>query len=206
MPKALRAWPWWRPALTQDVRTAGSSRCFTDSTVVPQAAATRSMVVDCAARLCHQKLGSRWVSESSLHERAMPQVARRKLGTNTSQEVDQLRRLQAALDVGLGETEGLGAAVALRADGHTRVARELGRGDLLPRPDRSWRELSGARCGVRLGASRRGLGRGSLPAQLAPLTLPLPACAETVAAARRNAPAIRAARMRAILQKNQREG
>ena len=116
------------------------------------------------------------------HEGTMPEIPRRELGPNASQEVNQLGSLQAAFDVGLGETKLSWRRRPFRADRHARVARRAwARERFLPRPDRSWREPQrrSMRCPARCEQARR-CGRAALCARAwPPLTLPLPACAET---------------------------
>src|SRR5580658_8997611 len=45
------------------------------------------------------------------HERSMPEITGSELGANSAQEVDELRALEATLDLDLSEAEHLAAAV-----------------------------------------------------------------------------------------------
>ena len=128
----------------------------------------------------------------------MPQVAGGKLGSNTSQEVDQLRCLQAPFDVGLGEAKLLGPAVFLDDQNSAVSAGRFGRALAVftsPRPviagvdvlDAVSGSARGARCFFRARdrARRRPLLVGALSLRV---------CADPVAAARMRAPMISATR------------
>ena len=129
----------------------------------------------------------------------MPQVAGGKLGANTAQEVDQLRRLQAPFDVGLGEAKLLGPAVFLDDQNSAVSAGRFGRCAGLfisPRP-----VIAGVDVLAPVSGSAREGGdasfelataRGDAPCLLGALSLRV--CADPVAAARMRAPMISATR------------
>src|SRR5258706_3005095 len=87
------------------------------------------------------------------HEGTVPQIAGGEFSADATQEVNQLRRLEAAFDIGLRESKLLRSAVAFGDDDARVSGRGLRRGGAsrFPPPRHRWRRDASRRFGLGTG-------------------------------------------------------